>query len=98
VLKDIDPCVRIAICQGLGNLKAKNKPIVERLLRSMADTQEQEAVREAAYHALCSIFEINPAADGSPDKDKLFAGQTKDQRAAAVTAWATFVNGQNLQD
>jgi HEAT repeat protein len=97
VLKDQDAEVRMRICDGLGALKAKNKAIVDRLLQCMADEEEREAVRNAAYRALKSIFEINPDDASSPDKDKKFAGSDlKPARSAAIQAWMTFVNGQSL--
>lgn len=97
VLKDQDPEVRMRICAGLGNLKAKSKPIVDRLLQCMADEEEREAVRNAAYRALAQIFEINPSDPASPDKDKKFdASDPKDKRSTAITTWVTFVNGQTL--
>lgn len=97
VLKDQDPEVRMRICRGLGALKAKNKAVVERLLQCMADEEEREAVRNAAYAALKQIFEISPDDEGSADKDKKFAGSDpKAQRGAAIQAWTSFVNAQNL--
>jgi hypothetical protein len=97
VLKDQDPEVRMRICAGLGSLKAKNKPVVDRLLQCMADEEEREAVRNAAYRALASIFELNPGDPASADKDKKFDGSDpKDKRSAALQAWTTFINGQSL--
>ncbi len=96
-LKDQDSEVRMKICESLGNLKAKNKGIVDALLSCMADEEEREAVRDAAYRALKSIFEINPNDPASPDKDKKFAGSDpKPQRSTSIQAWSAFVNGQNL--
>jgi HEAT repeat protein len=96
-LKDQDAEVRMRICEGLGTLKAKNKGIVEALWGALGDEEEREAVRNAAYRALKSIFEINPDDAGSPDKDKKFAGSDpKPQREAAKSAWGTFITGQNL--
>ncbi|HEX7901991.1 MAG TPA: HEAT repeat domain-containing protein [Planctomycetota bacterium] len=97
VLKDQDAEVRMRICAGLGGLKAKSKPVVDRLLQCMADEEEREAVRNAAYRALGQIFELNPSDPASPDKDKNFdASNPKDKRSAAIQAWVTFVNGQSL--
>ena len=97
VLKDQDPEVRMRICAGLGALKAKNKLIVDRLLQCMADEDEREAVRNAAYRALCSIFEVNPSDPGAADAGKKFdASDPKDKRSAALIAWKAFIDGQSL--
>ena len=63
VLRDSDSGVRIKICEALGGLKAKTKSACETgLLRCMADDYEREAVRNAAYKALCAVFGL--ARDG----------------------------------
>jgi HEAT repeat protein len=99
VLKDADPGVRIKICEGLGNLKSKSKTIVDRLLSCAGDETEREAVRNAAYAALKSIFEVDPDAAGSPDVDKKFAGSMpKDERSKAIGAWVKFVEGKTTAD
>ncbi len=99
VLRDPDAGVRIKICEALGNLKAKSKTACGRLLMVIADDNEREAVRHAAYEALCAVFAINPSLEGSADKDKAYvASQGKDARGPVVQKWSEYVNGQNLQD
>jgi HEAT repeat protein len=88
VLRDQDPGVRIKICEAIGNLKeaAKKKAIVGALVACLRDENEREAVRDAAYEALKSVFGINP--DGDSDKDKKFkASDPRPARDAAGAAW-----------
>ena len=94
-LRDSDSGVRIKICEALGNLKAKTKSACETgLLKCMADEYEREAVRDAAFQALSSIFAI-PA----DDKEKLFkASDPKPARDAAIQKWKDFLAGQGLKD
>jgi HEAT repeat protein len=94
-LRDSDSGVRIKICEALGNLKAKTKSACETgLLKCMADEYEREAVRDAAFQALSSIFAIPP-----DDKDKQFkASDPKPQRDAAIQKWKEFLAGQGLKD
>lgn len=99
VLRDPDAGVRIKICEGLGNLKAKTKSACEGLLKCMSDEYEREAVRDAAARALNSIFGLEPDKDGSPDKDKAFhASDPKPARDAAIQKWKEFLQGQSLKD
>jgi HEAT repeat protein len=99
VLRDADPGVRIKICEALGNLKAKSKTACGRLLSVMAEDGEREGVRKAAYQALCTIFGLEPGAEGSPDKDKLYeAAMGPDKRLPAVQKWQAYLDGAGLQD
>jgi HEAT repeat protein len=100
VLRDSDSGVRIKICEALGNLKAKTKSACETgLLRTMSDEYEREAVRNAAYKALNSVFGLEPEKEGSADKDKLFrASDPKPARDAAIQKWREFLAGQGLKD
>jgi hypothetical protein len=60
----------------------------------MSDEYEREAVRDAAFQALSSIFAI-PA----EDKDKQFkASDPKPARDAAIQKWKEFLAGQGLKD
>jgi len=99
VLRDSDAGVRIKICEGLGNLKAKTKSACEGLLKCMADEYEREAVRDAAASALAAIFGLDPEKAGSPDTDKLFkASNPKPARDAAIQKWKEYLAGQGLKD
>jgi HEAT repeat protein len=99
VLRDPDSGVRISICEALGNLKAKTKSVCEGLRKCMADEYEREAVRDAAYKALCAIFGIEPSREGSDAKDKLFrASDPKPARDAALQKWKEYLDGQGLKD
>ena len=100
VLRDSDTGVRIKICEALGNLKAKTKSACETgLLRCMADEYEREAVRNAAYKALCAVFGLDPDKEGSADADKKFkASDPKVGRDAAIQKWKEFLAGQGLKD
>jgi HEAT repeat protein len=94
-LRDSDSGVRIKIAEALGNLKAKTKSACETgLLKCMSDEYEREAVRDAAFQALSTIFAI-PA----DDKDKQFkASDPKPARDAAIQKWKEFLAGQGLKD
>jgi HEAT repeat protein len=97
VLRDQDPGVRIKICEALGNLKENGKTltVIERLINSMADDNEREAVRDAAYGALRSIRNIDPEKDGSPDKDfKFKASEPKTTRDAVISKWRDWFSGE----
>jgi HEAT repeat protein len=99
VLRDSDAGVRIKICEGLGNLKAKSKSACEGLLKCMSDEYEREAVRDAAAAALAAIFGMEPEKTGSPDADKLFkASNPKPARDAAIQKWKEYLAGQGLKD
>jgi HEAT repeat protein len=99
VLRDSDSGVRIQICAAMGNLKAKTKSSCEALLKTMSDEYEREAVRNAAYRALCETFGLEPEKEGSADKDKMFkASDPKPARDAAIQKWKEFLSGQSLRD
>jgi HEAT repeat protein len=99
VLRDSDAGVRIKICEGLGNLKAKTKSACEGLLKCMADEYEREAVRDAAATALAAIFGLDPEKKDSADADKLFkASNPKPARDAAIQKWKEYLAGQGLKD
>jgi HEAT repeat protein len=99
VLRDPDAGVRIKICQGLGNLKAKTKSACEGVLKAMADEYEREAVRDAAARALYSIFGLDPEKADGPDKDKAFhASDPKPARDAAIQKWKEYLGAQNLKE
>ena len=99
VLRDSDSGVRIQICVALGNLKAKTKPACESLLKAMSDEYEREAVRNAAYKALCDTFGLTPDQEGSADKDKAFkASDPKPARDASIQKWKEYLAGQGLKD
>jgi len=99
VLRDSDSGVRIQIGVALGNLKAKTKPACEALLKTMSDEYEREAVRNAAYRALCDTFGLEPDKEGSADKDKSFkASDPKPVREAAIQKWKEYLSGQGLKD
>ena len=95
VLKDQDPAVRIAICQALGNLKAKRLTVVERLIQAMSDENEREAVRNAAYEALKST-----AGAEVPENAQFKGSDPKDKRDAAVKWWQDWFGAEkaNLKD
>ncbi len=98
-LRDSDAGVRIKVCEGLGNLKAKTKSACEALLKCMGDDYEREAVRDAAAAALAAIFGLDPEKTGSPDADKLFkASNPKPARDAAIQKWKEYLAGQGLKD
>jgi hypothetical protein len=83
----------------MGNLKAKTKSACEALLKTMSDEYEREAVRNAAYKALCDTFGLEPDKEGSADKDKMFkASDPKPARDAAIQKWKEYLSGQNLRD
>jgi hypothetical protein len=83
----------------MGNLKAKTKPACDALLKAMSDEYEREAVRNAAYKALCDTFGLEPEKDGSADKDKAFkASDPKPAREAAIQKWKEYLAGQGLKD
>jgi HEAT repeat protein len=94
VLRDADTGVRIQICKSLGNLKAKTKSVCEGLLKCMADEYEREAIRDAAFQALGSIFAIPVE-----DKEKQFkASDPKPARDAAIQKWKQYLAEQGLKD
>jgi HEAT repeat protein len=103
VLREPDPGVRIKIAEALGNLGAagKVKSVVERLLSSMADEQEREHVRDAAYSALKLVTGIDPDSEGSADAAKKFkASDPKPNRDGAIKSWMEWFNaeGKTLSD
>lgn len=100
-LRDEDAGVRIALCDALGDLKAKTLTVVEKLIQSVADEAERESVRDAAYNALKSTTGVDPDVKDSPDADKKFkASDPKPAREAAIQAWRNWLKAEkaNLKD
>ncbi len=88
LLKDIDPFVRIAVCQALGILKLKSLAGANALSLVLADEAEAEAVRDAAYKALCAIADKDPDKEGSPEAALKFkASDPKAARLGAIQQW-----------
>ena len=76
--------------------KLTSYEIANALWSALGDEGEPQAVREAAYGGLKGIFDVNPDAEASPDKDKRFNyADKKDDRDAAIKKWGTLVQAVN---
>ncbi len=95
LLKDQDPAVRIAICHALAELKARRLTVVEKLIQAVADENEREAVRDAAYEALKATAGVEV-----PESGQFKGSDPKDKRDAAVKWWRDWFGGEkaNLKD
>ena len=91
VVKDEDPGVRMKLCEALGNMsdKARTLPVVERLLKCMADEEEKKDVRNRAYAALISVTGESPQ---EGDALNFNGNDPSAQRKAAVDAWMNWLD------
>ncbi|HLY74749.1 MAG TPA: HEAT repeat domain-containing protein [Planctomycetota bacterium] len=90
MVREPDAGIRIAICEALGTLRNRGMTfiVVDALIRSLADEDEQMEVREAAFGALTWIRGIKPAQLESAERELRFrASDPRPVRDLAVARW-----------